>query len=302
MTYPDVKRPEVLTAQELDRFLRKPALVARRLQEFTDLSFVTDYLLKGSADATGTGALLVERDGVMFVDGEPEVVAPDAEYPAVGMSDVGADTIVTDKRGFRYVLTDEKRSRSPHDEWRKFLTLAGNTMIRSYDQRGAAVIASLTADTMAGGAWTDGKRIVKDVLAACANREELERGIAPTVVVLKPTAYAAVSSELIGANMLPRESGNPLLNGARSFSYLGLTWVKTLYSPWANPAVVDVENLGGVGTEKIDSPEYSRTSNGIEVKTERTGRDGWEITVRRVGTPYVTGTKAAIQITGTGLS
>ncbi len=39
---------------------------------------------------------------------------------------------------------------------------------------------------------------------------------------------------------------NPLLNGARSFSYLGLTWVKTLYSPWANPAVVDVENLGGV--------------------------------------------------------
>lgn len=306
MTYPYPVRAKTLTAAEVQEFLRRPALVARRLQEFTDLSFLTDYLLKGSADATGTGAVLVEREGSLFVDGEPEVVAPDGEYPYVGAADVGADQIPVAKRGFRHVLTDEKIKRSPNDELRKFFVRASNTMIRNFDSFGRAVIASLATDTMAGGAWTDGKRIVKDVLGAVANREELERGVAATAVVLKPTQYAVVAGELIGANLMPREAGNPLLTGARSFSYMGLTWVKSLYSPWSNPTVVDVENLGGVATEDIGSPDFSRSGaagdrTGIEVKTKRNDRDGWDITIRRVATPYVTGTKAAVQITGTGL-
>lgn len=300
-TYPNVERAKALTADEVHAFLKKPVYVARRLQEFTDLSFLTDYLLKGTANATGTGSVLVERDGAMFADGEPEIVAPDAEYPYAGMSEVGADQIATNKRGFRYVLTDEKIKRSPHDEMRRFLVRAANTMIRHFDSYGRAVIASLAADTITGASWTTGKQIVKDVLAAAANREELELGIVPNAVVLKPSQYAAVSSELIGANLMPRESGNPLLSGARSFEYMGLTWVKSLYSPWVNPAVVDVENLGGIATEDIGSPDYSRAEGGIEVKTERSGRDGWEITVRRIATPYVTGVKAAVQITGTGL-
>ena len=303
MTYPDVQRNKELSSAELHQFLRSPRLVARRLKEFTDFSFVTDYLLSGTADATGTGSLLVERDGEMFVDGEPEVVAPDAEYPHIGLKDVGADQVAIAKRGFRHVITDEKISRSPADEMRKFLVLAGNTMIRNFDSLGRAVISSLAVDTTAaGGTWNgSGKQIIKDVLTAAADREELERGIKPNAVVLKPTAYAIVTSELLGANLLPREAGNPLLSGAMSFDYMGLTWIKSLYSPWTNPAVVDTENLGGIGTEKIDSPEYSRAENGIEVKTERTGRDGWEVTVRRVATPYVTSTKAALEITGTGL-
>lgn len=302
MTYPSPVRAKALTADEVHQFLRRPAFVARRLQEFTDLSFLTDYLLKGSTDATGTGAILVEREGSLFVDGEPEVVAPDGEYPYVGITDVGADQIPIAKRGFRWVVTDEKIKRSPNDELRKFLVRASNTMIRNFDSFGRAVIASLATDTYTGGAWTDGKRIVKDVLGAVANREELERGISGNAVVLKPTQYAAVAGELIGANLMPREAGNPLLTGARSFEYMGLTWVKSLYSPWTNPTVVDVENLGGIGTEDIGSPDYSRSDpSGIEVKSKRNDRDGYEITVRRIATPYVTGTKAAVQITGTGL-
>ena len=198
MTYPTVERAKALTADEVHAFLKKPVWVARRLQEFTDLSFLTDYLLKGTANATGTGSVLIERDGIMFVDGEPEIVAPDAEYPRVSMSEVGADQIATNKRGFSYVLTDEKISRSPHDEMRKFLVRASNTMIRHFDSYGRAVIGSLTPDTYTGGAWTDGKRIVADVLGAAANREELELGIVPNAVVLKPSAYAAVAAQLLG--------------------------------------------------------------------------------------------------------
>ena len=300
-TYPEVQRAKALTPAEVHQLMGQPIFIARRLQEFTDFSFLSDYLLKGSADATGTGSVLVEREGDQFLGGEPEVVAPDAEYPYINYGEVGADQIAINKRGFRHVITDEQVSRNSTDVMRKFNVLAANTIIRNFDSIGRAVIGSLTTDTITGSGWTDGKQIVRDVLRAAANREELERGISTTAVVLKPTAYAEVSAALVGANLLPRETGNPLLNGAKSFDYMGFTWVKSMYSPWTNPAVVDIENLGGVATETISSPEYARAQNGIEVSTQRTGRDGWEITVRRVGTPYVTAPKAAIQITGTGL-
>ena len=41
-TYPDVKREKTLTPEEVHSFLRTPALVARKVQELTDLSFLTD--------------------------------------------------------------------------------------------------------------------------------------------------------------------------------------------------------------------------------------------------------------------
>ena len=52
MTFPDVQRDRPLTAAEVHAFLRSPSLVAHRMRELTDLSFVTDYLLRGSASAT----------------------------------------------------------------------------------------------------------------------------------------------------------------------------------------------------------------------------------------------------------
>ena len=63
-TYPNPVEEKTLTADEVHRFLRSPALVARRLQQMTDLSFVADQLLTGTAPATGPGAIM---GGVSFV-------------------------------------------------------------------------------------------------------------------------------------------------------------------------------------------------------------------------------------------
>ena len=303
MTFPDVQRDRPLTAAEVHAFLRAPSLVAHRMQELTDLSFVTDYLLRGSASATGTGSVMVEEDDLLFLDDTPEVVAPGAEYPSFVSREVLANLIAVNKRGFKFELTDEKISRTPGDELRRILTLASNTMIKSVDELSRAVLASKITTTYTGAAWTGAsaaQSIIRDTLKACAEIEKLERGYRASSVILTPTAYAEVSAALINANALPRESGNPLLQGAVSFQYLGLDWVKSMYSPFTNPTIVDADNLGGVVSEDIGSPDYAKAGP-IEVKTRRTDRDSHEITVRRIAVPYVTGPKAAIQITDTGL-
>ena len=304
-TYPDVKREGTLTTEEVHRFLSAPALVSRRMQALTDLSFVSDYLLRGSADATGTGSIMVEEDGPLFVDSNPEVIAPGGEYPLITADDVAAALLATRKTGFDSEVTDEKIARTPRDTLTKLLTRMANTMIKDFDSFSIGIISSKVTQTYVGGAWTTGAKIVEDVLSASAKVEELELGYAPNAVVLKPTQYAKASAFLIGAGFLPRESGNPLLTGARSFDYLGLTWVKSMYSPFGDPFVVDAENLGGIASENIGSPGYARTENGVEVKTWRpAGRDdndSWRVRTRRVAVPYVTSPLAGLRITGTGL-
>jgi len=302
--YPDVTREKQLTPEEVHTFLRNPELVARMVQDMTHLTFVTDYLLRGTTDATGTGAIAVEEDEDLFLDDNPEEIAPGGEFPLVTGEDVGASLIALRKKGFDSELTDEKIARSPRDELNRFLTRMSNTMIRDFDQVGRGVIASKVTQTFTGTAWSDGKNIIRDVLGGAAKIEELELGYTPNVVVLKPTLYAAVTAEFINANALPREAGNPLLSGARAFDYMGFTWVKSMYSPFNDPFLADADNLGGIASEDIKSPGYARTPSGVEVKSWRpSGRDdndSWRLRTRRVAAPYITGPLAGLRITGTG--
>lgn len=303
-TYPNPVEEKTLTADEVHRFLRSPHLVARRLQQMTDLSFIADKLLTGKATADGTGAIMVEQDGNLFLDDDPENIAPGGEYPLVTTDDVGAYLVATRKKGFDSEITDEKVARTPTDVLRKTLQRMANTMIRDFDRVALAVIASKVTGTFtASGTWTDGGRIIEDVLLADASEEEKERGYAFNAVVLKPTDYAKVVARLIKDGMMPREQGNPLLSGARSFEFLDKTVMKSIYSPFADPLLVDTTNLGGIATENIGSPGYSSAGNGIEVKTWRpSGRDdndSWLARTRRVAAPYVTGPAAAVRVTGT---
>ena len=303
--YPDVKRDKTLTAEEVHEFLRSPAFVARRMQEMTDLSFVTDYLLRGSADATGTGAIAVEEDGPLFVGASPEVIAPGAEYPLISASDVGGALIALRKKGFDSEITDEKIARTPGDTLRKLLAKMANTMVADFDSVALAVVASkVTGTYAASGTWDDGGRIIDDILMADATEDEKERGYSYNAVVLRPTDYAKVVANLIKSNMMPRESGNPLLaNGARSFDFMGKRIIKSVRTPFTDPLLIDTTNLGGIATENIGSPGYARTQGGIEVKTwrpaARDDNDSWRVRNRRVAVPYVTGPGAAVRITGT---
>ncbi len=307
-TYPEIRHDASLTPEEVHRLLGSQRLVARRLEQLTDKSFVTDLLLTGSADATGTGALLIESDEGLYAGESTDVeeIGPGGAYPLAQDAEVGATLVAMRKRGFDGELTDERIARSPRDELRRKLTRMANRMIKDFDTIGMATILSkVTATKAASAAWTTGAIIIQDVLTAQAQVEELEMGYRPDVVVLKPSQYAKVSSLLIAANVLPREQGNPLLSGAISFSYLGLTWVKTMYSATTDPMLVDRANLGGIGTENIKSPGYARTASGIEVKTWRpSGNDDndlWRVRTRRIALPYVTGPASGLRITGTAI-
>ena len=304
-TYPTPVKERTLTADEVHQFLRSPALVARRMQEMTDLSFVADLLLTGSADATGTGAIMVEEDDALFLDDKPEFIAPGGEYPLITADEVGASLIAIRKKGFDSEITDEKIARTPGDTLRKLLAKMANTMVADFDSVALAVVASkVTGTYAASGTWTDGGRIIDDILMADATEDEKERGYSYNAIVLRPVDYAKVVANLIKANMMPRESGNPLLaNGARSFDFMGKRIIKSVRTPFTDPLLIDTTNLGGIATENIGSPGYARTQGGIEVKTwrpaARDDNDSWRVRNRRVAVPYVTGPGAAVRITGT---
>lgn len=304
-TFPNVQRDRALTAAEVQQFLASPTAVARAIQDITNLSFVSDYLLRGSADATGTGAVLVEEDAGLYADTASEEIAPGGEYPLASGADPAAALVALRKRGVDGELADEKIARSPADSLRKELGRLANTIIRDFDAFSLGVIASKVTQTHAGAAWTSVSAIIDNVLMAVAKVEELELGYAPTSIVLRPTHYAKVTAVLAAGNALPRESGNPLLSGAPAFEYLGLTWTKSMYAPFTDPFIVDAENLGGIATENIGSPGYARTERGVEVKSWRpSGRDdndSWRLRARRVAVPYVSAPKAGIRVTGTGL-
>lgn len=301
--YPDLVEGKQYTAEEVRRFLNSPRLVARRVQEMTDFAFVSDLLLTGRADATGSGAIMVEDDAIIFADEDPEIITPGAEYPLVTVGESGASTITVRKTGFDSQITDERVSRDPGNAIQRTLGPMVNTMIRYFDTLSMNVIASRVTGTYAATAtWNDGGQIVEDILLADAKEVERERGYSYDAVLLSPVDYAKVVARLIRDGMMPREQGNPLLrSAARSFNFLDKRIIQSVHNPFTDPVLIDTANLGGIVTEDIGSPEYTRTPRGIDVWTRRDTEeiDGWRLRCRRIAAPYVTGPGAAIRITGT---
>lgn len=304
-TYPSVQSDKTLTVDEVHHILSTPSLVARTVQSMANLSFIADQLLTGSADATGSGAVLVRDDEPLFAEGDPEVIAPGAEYPVGSTSEGAGSLIATIKKGRAIIITDEKISRSPGDELRRQVTQLVNMVVRDNDQVAMGVIASKVTATSTGATWggdSGAKNIVNNVLAARAKIEtDYEAyGYVPSTIVLTPTKWAAAQAAFINAGFLPRENGNPVTTGTLEFNALGFRWLRSLHNPITDPLLVDPTALGGVASETITSPEFVAAVSGVEVATERlSGRDGYRVRARRVGRPYVTGAGAGIKITTT---
>jgi hypothetical protein len=107
---------------------------------------------------------------------------------------------------------------------------------------------------------------------------------------------------LIDDKALPREAGNPVVNGLLPVDALGLTWATSPHYTGAAPLLVDREQLGGMADEKLDAPDYVRSGeSNIEIRTERTSTDARTVRARRVTVPVVTDVQAGVQLLGTGL-
>ena len=301
-TYP-VRHPEgTLTTEQLHLLLSNPRIIAKRLADITKMGFIADFLLQGRFDATGGGVFYNTGEDAFAGDGV-ESVTPNSEYPKTLLIDGETVAAAVKKWGLETDITDEKISREGISYATRALQRLGNSVIKRIDSVAMAVVlAKITSTFASASAWTTAGKMVEAVTTIRTQRADLGTGLDLDTVVLRPAQYAKVLGMLIDDKALPREAGNPVVNGLMPVEALGLTWTTSPHYTGPNPLLVDRAQLGGMADEKLDAPDYVRSGeSNIEVRTERTSTDARTIRARRVAVPIVVDPTAGVQLTGTGL-
>ena len=302
-TYP-VPRPEgALSTAQIHLLMQNPRVIAKRVATLADQRFISDFLLTGRFAATG-GGIFYETGEEIFPADAPEAVAPGAEYPKTVLTRGELASAKTTKWGLDSEVTDEAISRLGIRPVDSALVKLANSVVRTVDTVGMAVIASKVTSTFASAQWNSVAAVIQSLLSAKANREDLALGIDVDTIALSGAQYAKVMGLFAAANVLPRENGNPIVNGALPVNLLGYTWVTSPHMVGSDPLFIDRDQLGGMADEDLQSPGYSRPAGGVGVETytERVGsNDKYLARARRVTVPVVLEPQAGIRITGTGL-
>ena len=290
-----------LSTEQIHQLLRNQNVVARRVRTLAAQRFISDALLTGRYRVEG-GAVLYETSGdPVFLDDDPEVIAPGGEYPRsqANAGDLAAARV--DKWGRDIPITDESIKRRGIDVVDRSFSQLINRMVRFVDSAALGVIASKVTATYASAAWTSTAAIVDAIEQARAVGEESGEGHTFDTIVLKPTQYAKVMGLFLASGLLPREQNNPLLTGTWP-TILDVRWLRSPHTPTTAPLLLDTDELGGMADENLGGPGYARVQNGIETKSIREDHtDGYLLRGRRVTVPIVADPTAGLAITGTGL-
>ena len=300
-TYPVARPSGALTTEQIHLLLRNPQLIARRVDTLTDQRFISDYLLAGRYSAEG-GGIFYETGEQIFPADSSESVAPNAEYPKTVLTEGELAAAKTDKRGLETDITDERISRGAQGAVDRALTKIVNGLIRDVDGIAMAVIASKVTDSFTSSAWTTIANVVNALAAAKANREDLALGLNLDTIALTGAQFAKVMGLFASAGVLPREDGNPIVNGQFPTNLLGYTWVTSPHIVGTDPLLVDREQLGGMADEDLGSPDYTRSGDfNVETYSKRNNTDSYTVRARRVVVPVVIEPQAGLVISGTGL-
>jgi len=290
----------------VDRLLKSPSMLTRRLRGIPDLRFISDQVLTRKIRSNG-GAAMAET-GEAIVNPRPiESIAPGGEYPRDSPADGTAMLVKVSKWGEATPLTDEKIKRSVYagDEVNRSLRKAANTIISKIDKLTTSAMGSLVTNTSgAATAWDQTSALLfRDVEKAAAKIVDLNMGYMPNTLLMSTTKYAMlVTDPAIAALRRREDSTNPIYGG--KIEYLGRYRIVTTSVgnlPRDSVWVYDDQELGGMANEDEVDPGYATMDNGLQFKVIRIdARDAWDIQARRITAPMVTEPAAGIEITGTG--
>lgn len=291
----------------ISRFLNSPAAVSRRLRSLAENRFIGDVLLTGRYQAQG-GSLLYETSESIFTNKAPEVVNPGAEYPRTTASPGAALVASVSKWGQDVPITDEHIGRYGRRAVDVSLLKITNYLVKQVDALCLAVInASISTNTQATlGIWTTPGAAdpLLDLMTAKANVIKTDQGYDPDTVVMSDQAYAyLVANQKIIAG-LQRESDTSVTRTGDVLTIAGMRILSTNNMPGGATSaafVLDSTMLGGIGYERIPSPEYTGDpATGVESWSRRdpAANDMWIIRGRRPIVPIVQEPLAVQRITG----
>jgi hypothetical protein len=293
---------DVLT---ISRFLNSPALVQRRLRTLAENRFIADRLLTGRFEVSG-GSILYEVNEGIYTDSAPEAVSPGSEYPRSKASTGTAALAAVTKWGQDVPITDEHVSRYGRRAQDVAMTKTVNYMVRQVDTVALAVIAAAVTQTAAaigGGGWSGASADpLLDLMLGAAAIRALDMGYDPDVVVVSDTNYARLIANPKIIAGLNREGDNTVTRTGNVLSIAGLDILPTNNLPVASTAfIIDTNVFGGLGYERIPSPEYQGDpANGVEswIRRDPAANDQWILRARRPVVPIVQETGAGYKITG----
>lgn len=289
----------------ISRFLDSPTAVSRRLRTIAENRFIADVLLTGRYQVAG-GSLLYEQAESIYTNKAPEVVNPGAEYPRSPATPGPAAVATVSKWGQDVPVTDEHIGRYGRRAVDVALIKIVNYIVRQVDSVALAAIAAAVTATAAatgGGGWSGASADpLLDLMLAKAAILSLDQGYDADTVVVSDSNYARLLANQKIIAGLGREGGNSVTITGDQLTIAGLRILATNNLPVANTAfVLDSSMLGGIGYERIPSPEYSGDPlSGVESWSRRdpSANDQWIVRGRRPVVPVVQEAGAAFKITG----
>jgi hypothetical protein len=243
----------------ISRFLNNPAAVARRLRTLAENRFIADVLLAGRYQVAG-GSLLYEQSESIFTDKPPEVVNPGAEYPRSPATPGPAAMASVSKWGQDVPITDEHVGRYGRRAVDVALTKIVNYLVRQVDSLClSAISAAVTATATATALWSSATADpLLDLMLAKASIIGRDQGYEPDTAVMSDTAYARLIANQKIISGLSREGNNTVTQQGEQLTIAGLRILPSNNLPVAGTVfVLDSGMLGGIGFERIPSPEYN---------------------------------------------
>lgn len=290
----------------VSRFLKQPALVARRIQDLAALRFIGTSLLTGRVEATG-GAVLYEQVEGIFADKAPEALAPGSEYTRTTTSDGPAALAKVTKQGEDVVITDEAIARRLMDPVVKGTRKLVNSTALQVDQTVIAAVASAITQTAGASQHWDrtgtAPTVLQDIMLGIATITNQNLGYNPDTLLVDDFTWAYLASDTtIQAAMAREDNTNPIYSGR----FKVLAGLQVVHVPLANlPAsvntnawILDSNQLGYIAFENLGGG-YASAGELIESKVLRDDdTDSWRIRARSNFVPIVTDPNAGYKITG----
>lgn len=287
----------------ISRFLNSPAAVSRRLRTLAENRFIGDVLLSGRYQVSG-GSILYETSESIFTSKAPEVVNPGAEYPRTTATPGTAQLASVSKWGQDVPITDEHIGRYGRRAVDVALIKITNQIVKQVDTLClSAISAAVTQTAAATVAWSTVATAdpLLDLMKAKAAVTANDQGYDPDIAVMSDLTYAYLLANQKIIAGLTREQDSSITRQGDVLSIAGLRILATNNLPVAATVfVLDSSMLGGIGYERIPSPEYNGDpATGMESWSRRdpAANDMWIVRGRRPVVPVVQEPNAAYKIT-----
>jgi len=292
----------------ISRFLQAPALVQRRIRDIALNRFISDTLLQGRYEVSG-GSLLYEQTESQFTNAAPEATPPGGEYPRASATPGPAALAAITKWGQDVPITDEHIKRYGRRAMDVAFLKITNYLVKQVDSIALTAIGTAVTQSQAVvAAWNNASRdILLDLMLAQSKINSQEQGYSADTVVTTDEGYARIVADrnIISGLARERGAGMTVTETGDVEEIAGLRILPTNYLPSGVKAlVVDSSMLGGMGYERLESPEYQGDpANGVETWSRRdpNANDQWLVRGRRPVVPIVQEPLAGCIITGTAL-